>query len=471
MYNLKFYLEIRERIEPRLFKEKGDGMKSTVFLLLSAVVCSLMLSSLQAMEDVDIFTAVKTGNVARVKDLIENGGVNVNAKNSGGLTPLILAAYRGYDKVVQVLLDNGAAVDAKDKEGWTPLLMAAQNGHDKVVQLLLDKGANIEGLGSIGSTPLILAVALAQDKVVQVLLDNGANLNARTSDGMTVLGAVLVVDTTTNKNITKDKKVAMTKLLFDKTIGNNKKNVIPQKSCWVSFSTAENDWNDSVMLGLVAALEGKIIAICRPSFFNKFITDNPFIVNYFLSKQWSLFVENNKDLLVIIPDKVDNAQDYGFTNVTLVSSRDEIEELCSNAPDRDSKQVIESFKNIIDKNKDKHPTRFYLAGHGWRDVIANIPIEDMRNVLSIFVDNDAESLFINSCNAAGQNLITIEDQIKKICKNEYQSVINGKQVIMTGLSNDGLWIAAMLAADANLEGGPGVAPLGVAIFTSNPTPA
>ena len=52
--------------------------------------------------------------------------------------PLLLAAERGHEAVVQLLLAH-AAVDPNQarQDGVTPLYMAAQNGHEAVVRLLL----------------------------------------------------------------------------------------------------------------------------------------------------------------------------------------------------------------------------------------------------------------------------------------------------------------------------------------------
>ena len=52
--------------------------------------------------------------VELVKLLIDKGGV-INAANDHGITPLHGAAYKGANKVVQLLVDRGADLSAKDK--------------------------------------------------------------------------------------------------------------------------------------------------------------------------------------------------------------------------------------------------------------------------------------------------------------------------------------------------------------------
>ncbi len=48
-------------------------------------------------------------------------GLDVNAVDDNGETALHGAAYKGYNSVVQYLVDRGAKLDAKNVLGWTPL--------------------------------------------------------------------------------------------------------------------------------------------------------------------------------------------------------------------------------------------------------------------------------------------------------------------------------------------------------------
>ena len=51
-------------------------------------------------------------------------GGDPNAANQAGDTALHVAAARGYDTVVQLLVEHGASVDVKNKRGITPLAAA-----------------------------------------------------------------------------------------------------------------------------------------------------------------------------------------------------------------------------------------------------------------------------------------------------------------------------------------------------------
>ena len=57
-------------------------------------------------------------------------GAEVNSRDRGGKTPLLLAAGKGHDTTVNILLDKGANADSQEKDDKTPLSWAAWNGHD-----------------------------------------------------------------------------------------------------------------------------------------------------------------------------------------------------------------------------------------------------------------------------------------------------------------------------------------------------
>ncbi|XP_067623254.1 uncharacterized protein [Eurosta solidaginis] len=99
-----------------------------------------------------LFEAVKHNSSSEVENYIK-AGVFVNAKNAKSVTPLYYAAWKGYDGVVNILLQNKANPNVVGNKGFTPLHYAAKFSHLKVVKALLSYGAVYNAVSDTGKTP------------------------------------------------------------------------------------------------------------------------------------------------------------------------------------------------------------------------------------------------------------------------------------------------------------------------------
>jgi ankyrin repeat protein len=86
-------------------------------------------------------------------------GANVNAKDSAGNTPLIIAAIARYAEGVDLLTRVNAQVDVQNRLGETALLKAVQNRDVATAKLLIDAGANPDISDSSGVTARTAASA------------------------------------------------------------------------------------------------------------------------------------------------------------------------------------------------------------------------------------------------------------------------------------------------------------------------
>ena len=163
---------------------------------------------------------------AEIARMLLSNGTDVNAKDNRGYTPLDKAVELEYHKVIEVLREAGAShsnpsnyrllkaaengdlrlvkemiaagvdMEARDSRGYTPLMLAAWRGREGVVKFLVSSGANVNQDTSSFSTraPLMMAVSQENTEVVQYLIDNGACVNAQDVFGITSLGIAVSCD-------------------------------------------------------------------------------------------------------------------------------------------------------------------------------------------------------------------------------------------------------------------------------------
>lgn len=102
--------------------------------------------------EIDIHTAVLTGNQSALKQHIAAGS-NINEKDPfGGSSPLISAALFGKTEEARILLDAGADINFQNNDGATALHVAAFFCRPEIVQLLLEKGADKNIRNKFGAT-------------------------------------------------------------------------------------------------------------------------------------------------------------------------------------------------------------------------------------------------------------------------------------------------------------------------------
>jgi ankyrin repeat protein len=94
---------------------------------------------------------------------------------------LIEAIKSGNAASVKELIDNGVQLDQQDKQGWTPLNWAAGSGQLEIVDLLLQHGADPLAVGRDLRTPQMIALAAGHAEVVKRLREAEAKAGATES--------------------------------------------------------------------------------------------------------------------------------------------------------------------------------------------------------------------------------------------------------------------------------------------------
>ena len=162
----------------------------------------------------ELFAAVRAGDVAAVGALLDRDPALVDARDDGGMAPVITAAYLRRREVTDLLLARGAELDifaaaalgrvaelerllarepglieARSPDGWTPLHLAAHFGQEGAVEALLAAEASVHARSgnAMHNTPLHAALAGRSHGVTARLLAAGAEVDARQGGGYTAL--------------------------------------------------------------------------------------------------------------------------------------------------------------------------------------------------------------------------------------------------------------------------------------------
>ncbi|KAF2069648.1 hypothetical protein CYY_009033 [Polysphondylium violaceum] len=121
-----------------------------------------------------LFSAAFLGYEYQVRRLIESGA-NSNIQDNQGNTPMIAASALGSELIVDFLLENRADPNIMNDDGISPLYAACKGGYVSIVQSLVDRQSEVSvKTFSKGETPLHIASLKGYDEICKILLENDA---------------------------------------------------------------------------------------------------------------------------------------------------------------------------------------------------------------------------------------------------------------------------------------------------------
>jgi ankyrin repeat protein len=164
--------------------------------------------------DQDVIDAVLHGDAGRLATMLDATPGLAAARNTAGVSALLLALYQRRDDLAHEILDHRDGIDgfeaaalgetehlrlhleadptligAYAPDGFTVLHLAAFFGRAETVTFLLEHGADVDAasLNPMNVHPLHSAVAGGNLRCVEVLLSYGADPNAHQHGGWTAL--------------------------------------------------------------------------------------------------------------------------------------------------------------------------------------------------------------------------------------------------------------------------------------------
>jgi len=153
---------VRSLLEQGVTQEDKDDALSRAPISHRSEIVQVLLekgANINNSDGLPLLNAVGMASTEIVRILLERGADPNLSRGYYGMTPLWVAAYRGYVPITQLLLAHGAVTGIADLKGRTPLKIAEEKGHTAVAQLLRQAEARELGLAQSSATaPQVAAV-------------------------------------------------------------------------------------------------------------------------------------------------------------------------------------------------------------------------------------------------------------------------------------------------------------------------
>ena len=134
----------------------------------------------------NVYEVSRNGNLEQIELLYNSDNDCINSIDENGYSPLILAAYHGNEEVTSFLVKHVNDVDFAGDYG-TALMAASFKGFDKIVDLLLQNDADTSIADESGVTSLHYAVMFNHTNIVKQMMEAGADSSIKDNKGNSAL--------------------------------------------------------------------------------------------------------------------------------------------------------------------------------------------------------------------------------------------------------------------------------------------
>jgi len=114
-------------------------------------------------------------------------GKNINSQNFSKNTPLIIASFYGYSKIVDYLIEKGADLDKQNDSNDTALTTALNENEFEIAKTLINNDANVDLSNHSNKTPLIIASEKNNLEMVKLILKKIPKINTVDDDGFNAI--------------------------------------------------------------------------------------------------------------------------------------------------------------------------------------------------------------------------------------------------------------------------------------------
>ena len=156
-------------------------MKSFILIAVSIFITRQITWS-QSIHDL-----ARTGTVTLMEEHLKKVPSDLNSVSEQGMTPFILASYRGNNAVAKLLMDKGADIGYCSPEG-TAIYGMIYKDNSALVEYVLEKGYSPNDTCQFSQfgTPLHFAMSLRRYGIISLLLKYGAKKDIQNPQGQNI---------------------------------------------------------------------------------------------------------------------------------------------------------------------------------------------------------------------------------------------------------------------------------------------
>jgi ankyrin repeat protein len=149
----------------------------------------LTIACIAADERADLSTAIRQGNLAGVMQIVDRNPALVKSADDSGFTPLHIAATAGRVATIEFLLSRGADIEARTSGGQTPLFQTIPLAAGDAFVCLLGRGARLDERDYEGRNILQFALFWQRPRMVDLILSRGFLVSCRGAEMREMLEA------------------------------------------------------------------------------------------------------------------------------------------------------------------------------------------------------------------------------------------------------------------------------------------